>query len=72
MNYAVGNSTSSWNDVNVTNTNESRWNYPQESQQIGLTTTTTDFPLYDPFHSGADLALSSATEKSLMNGFSGN
>ncbi|CAF3466512.1 unnamed protein product [Rotaria sp. Silwood1] len=71
MNYAVGNSSSTWNDTPVTNTNESHWNYPQDhqqqqQQQLGLSTTPTDFPLYDPFHSGAGLKLPSTTEKTLL------
>jgi hypothetical protein len=71
MNYAVGSSTSAWNDTSVTNTHESQWNYPQE-QQIGSSTTTTDFPLYDPFHSGAGLTIPSTTQTPLLtNGYSG-
>jgi hypothetical protein len=61
MNYAVGNSTSPWNDTPVANTHESQWNYSQDQQQLGSSTGVTDFPLYDPFHSGAGLT----------NGFSG-
>jgi hypothetical protein len=75
MNYAVGSSTSPWNDTPVTNTHDSQWNYPQEQQQqqqIGSSTTTTDFPLYDPFHSGAGLTIPSTTQTTLLtNGFSG-
>ncbi|CAF4231678.1 unnamed protein product, partial [Rotaria magnacalcarata] len=53
------------------NRNESSWNYTQESQQLGLSTDSTDFPLYNPFHSGAGLTLPSTTEKNLLiNGFS--
>jgi len=77
MNYAVGSSTSSWNDTPVTNTHESQWNYPQEQQQqqlqLGSSTAPTDFPLYDPFHSGAGLTIPSTTQTTLLpNGFSGN
>ena len=51
MNYAVGsNSTSTWNYSQI------------EQPQIDLSTNVNDFPLYDPFHSGAGLT----------NGFSGN
>jgi len=72
MNYAVGSSTSPWNDPSVTNTHDSQWNYPQEQQQLGSSTTTTDFPLYDPFHSGAGLTIPSTTQTTLLtNGFSG-
>jgi hypothetical protein len=71
MNYAVGSSTSAWNDTSVKNTHESQWNYPQE-QQLGSSTTTTDFPLYDPFHSGAGLTIPSTTQTPLVtNGYSG-
>jgi hypothetical protein len=69
MNYAVGNSPSTWNDTPVTNPHESQWNYPQEQQQLGSSTNATDFPLYDPFHSGAGLTIPSTTL--LTNGFSG-
>lgn len=76
MNYAAGSSTSAWNDTPVTNTHESQWNYSQEQQQqqaqLGSSTTPTDFPLYDPFHSGAGLAISSTTQTTLLpNEFSG-
>ena len=71
MNYAVGSSTSTWNDTSVTDTHESQWKYPQE-QQLGSSTTTTDFPLYDPFHSGAGLTIPSTTQTPLLtNGYSG-
>ena len=73
MNYAVGNSTSPWNDTPVANTHESQWNYSQEQQQqLGSATSVTDFPLYDPFHSGAGLTIPSTTQIPLLtNGFSG-
>ncbi|CAF0737080.1 unnamed protein product [Adineta steineri] len=72
MNYAAGSSTSTWNDTPITNTHESQWNYPQEQQQqIGSSITSTDFPLYDPFHSGAVLNIPSTTQSTLLsNGFS--
>jgi len=73
MNYAVGSSTSTWNDTPVTNTHESQWNYPQEQQQqqLGSSTNPIDFPLYDPFHSGAGLTISSTTQIPLLtNGLS--
>jgi hypothetical protein len=76
MNYAVGSSTSGWNDTPVTNTHESQWSYSQElqqqQQQLGSSQTSTDFPLYDPFHSGAGLTIPSTTQTNLLtNGFSG-
>jgi hypothetical protein len=76
MNYAVGSSNSGWNDTPVTNTHESQWGYTQEQQQqqqqLGSSTTPTDFPLYDPFHSGAGLTIPSTTQSTLLtNGFSG-
>ena len=71
MNYAVGSSTSAWNDIPVTNTHEPQWGYSQEEPQqlIGSSRNSTDFPLYDPFHSGAGLTIPSTTL--LTNGFSG-
>ena len=69
MNYAASNPTSTWNDTSVTNKHESQWNYPQE-QQIGSSSTTNDFPLYDPFHSGAGLTIPSTIQTPLLtNGF---
>lgn len=72
MNYAVGSSTS-WNDTPVMNANDTHWNYTQEQQhQLGLSSSSTDFPLYDPFHSGAGISLTSTSENLLLtNGFSG-
>jgi hypothetical protein len=63
MNYTVDNSTSTWNDPLTTNSNE--WKYPHEEQFQ----TTNDFPLYDPFNSGAGLTIPSSTL--LTNGFEG-
>ena len=71
MNYAVGNSKSTWADTSGTNTHGSQWNYPQE-QQLGPSTPATDFPLYDPFHSGATLTIPSTVQSPLLtNGYSG-
>jgi hypothetical protein len=74
MNYTVGSSTLPWNDTPVTNTHESQWNYSQEQQQLplGSSTTSTDFPLYDPFHSGPGLPIPSTIQTTLLtNGYSG-
>lgn len=72
MNYAVGNSNSTWSETPATNTHESQWNYPQEQQQLGPSTPANDFPLYDPFHSGATLTIPSTVQRPLLtNGFSG-
>lgn len=70
------NSTSAWNETPVASVaHESQWNYPQEAkQQFGLASGSTNFPLYDPFHSGAGLPMppSSSNQPSLLtNGFAG-
>ena len=57
MNYTVGNST--WNDIPVTNSNESQWKYPHE-EQFPSSTIPNDFPLYDPFNSGPGLPMPSS------------
>ncbi|CAF1522707.1 unnamed protein product [Adineta ricciae] len=72
MNYAASGSTSAWNDTSVTNTHDSQWNYPQEqSLPLQSSTASNDFPLYDPFHSGASLTIPSSTTPTnlLSNGF---
>lgn len=66
MNYAVGNSNPTWTDTSGTNTHGSQWNFPQE-QQLGPSTPATDFPLYDPFHSGATLTIPSTVQTPLLN-----
>ncbi|UJR29165.1 hypothetical protein I4U23_010379 [Adineta vaga] len=72
MNYAANTSTSPWNDTPVTNTHDSQWSYSQEQQlPLNSSATPTDFPLYDPFHSGASLTIPSTIQtNSLSNGFS--
>ncbi|CAF0844840.1 unnamed protein product [Adineta ricciae] len=56
MNYTVGNSTSTWNDLPGTNTNQTPWKYSDNEKQYQTSTTIqNDFPLYDPFNSGAAL-----------------
>ena len=63
LNYTVGNSTSNWNETSERNSKESQWKYPYEEQQqppppLSTTTIHDDFPLYDPFNSGAGLTIS--------------
>lgn len=50
MNYTIGNSTSTWNDLSGTNANQAPWKCMNNEKQIQ-----NDFPLYDPFNSGAAL-----------------
>jgi hypothetical protein len=66
MNYTVDNPTSTWNDTPITNSNE--WKYPHE-EQFQTSTIPNDFPLYDPFNSGARLTIPSSTL--LNNGLEG-
>lgn len=54
MNYTLANPTATWNETSEKkNNNESQWKYPYDETQ----TTTEDFPLYDPFNSGAGLTI---------------
>ncbi len=68
MNYTIGNSNSTWNDTSGRNSNESQWKYPYE-EQLQTSTISNDFPLYDPFNSGAGLTIPPSTL--LTNGFEG-
>ena len=71
MNYAGTSKSSAWNEATVaTVAHEPQWTYPQEAQQaFGLASDATDFPLYDPFHSGAGLPRPPSSL--LTNGFAG-
>jgi hypothetical protein len=60
MNYTVGNSNSTWNDTSRSNSNESQWKYPYE-EQLQTSTIPNDFPLYDPFNSGAGITIPPST-----------
>ncbi len=68
MTYTVANVTSTWNETSGSNSTESHWKHPYE-EPLSTSTTTTDFPLYDPFNSGAGLTLPPSTL--LTNGFDG-
>ncbi len=68
MNYTIGNSTSAWNDTSERNSNETQWKYPYE-EQLETSTIPNDFPLYDPFNSGAGITIPPSTI--LTNGFDG-
>jgi hypothetical protein len=71
MNYTIGNSTSTWNDTSIKDSNESQWKYPYEEEQQQLQTSTipNDFPLYDPFNSGAGITIPPSTL--ITSGFNG-
>ena len=59
LNYTLANPTSTWNETREKNSKESQWKYPYEEPQLTTTTSTIpdDFPLYDPFNSGAGLTI---------------
>lgn len=73
INYTGNPTTSGWSEPTIPNTHESQWSYAQdEQQQFGLSSNSNDFPLYDPFHSGAGLTIPSSSQSQfLTNGFSG-
>ncbi len=68
MNYTIGNSNSTWNDTSERNSKDPQWKYPYE-EQPQPSTIPNDFPLYDPFNSGAGLTI--APSSLLTNGFEG-
>ena len=63
LNYTMGNTTSERNS-----NNNSQWKYPYE-EQLPTSTIPNDFPLYDPFNSGAGLTISPSSL--LSNDFQG-
>ena len=60
LDYAQDDSTSIWNQPCPTNTHESLWKYSHEPHH-DVASTLDDFPLYDPFNSGAGLTIPSST-----------
>ncbi|CAF3414133.1 unnamed protein product [Rotaria socialis] len=50
----VDNFNSTWTDSPVVNSTESKWNY-SDREKLQISTTSNNFPLYDPFNSGAKL-----------------
>jgi hypothetical protein len=69
MSYTVGHVTSTWNEnTSGRNSTESQWKYPYE-EELQTSTIPDDFPLYDPFNSGASLTIGPSTL--LTNGFEG-
>jgi hypothetical protein len=68
LNYTIGNSNSTWNDTSERNSKDPQWKYPYE-EQPQPPTIPNDFPLYDPFNSGAGLTI--APSSLLTNGFEG-
>ncbi|CAF1187855.1 unnamed protein product [Rotaria sp. Silwood1] len=60
INDNVSNLTSTWNDTPITNSNESQWIY-SDKEQFQTSTIPNDFPLYDPFNSGAGFAILPST-----------
>ncbi len=68
LNYTMGNSTSTWNETSERNPNDSQWKYPYE-EQPQTSNIPNDFPLYDPFNSGASLTI--APSSLLTNDFEG-
>lgn len=72
LNYTLANPTSTWNETTENNSKESQWKYSYEEPQLTTTTTSTipdDFPLYDPFNSGAGLTIPHSLR--LNNGLKG-
>ncbi|UJR20533.1 hypothetical protein I4U23_023660 [Adineta vaga] len=61
MNYTISTATSAWNDLPNTNSNQTQWKYPNDEQYQTSTTIPNDFPLYDPFNSGAALNIPSSS-----------
>ncbi|CAF1165134.1 unnamed protein product [Rotaria magnacalcarata] len=50
----VDNFNSTWTDSPIVNSIESKWNY-SDREKLEISTTSNNFPLYDPFNSGAEL-----------------
>ncbi|CAF1148865.1 unnamed protein product [Rotaria sordida] len=59
-NNNISNLNSTWNDTSIINSNESQWIY-SDKEKFQTSTIPNDFPLYDPFNSGAGLTLLSST-----------
>ena len=76
FNYGATSTTNTGrNDAIVTTKQQNPWDLGQENPtKFTLLNPFNDFPLYDPFHSGAVLTISSSSNQNpmLMNGFSGN
>jgi len=65
MNYVGIDPSSTWHDT-------TQWKYPSSQDDQGhyaLSNSSNDFPLYDPFHSGAGLTIPTASSSLLQNGF---
>lgn len=67
MNYVGIDPSSTWHDT-------AQWKYPSSEDDQGhyaLSNSSNDFPLHDPFHSGAGLTIPTASSSLLQNGFPG-
>ncbi|CAF2935165.1 unnamed protein product [Rotaria sp. Silwood2] len=60
INDNISKLTSTWNDTSVINSNESQWIYT-DKEKFQTSAIPNDFPLYDPFNSGAGLTILSST-----------